>query len=161
MKRFLMFVLCFVFLVLVSGCEVDDEVRHDLFDTLQNEEIIDEDLDFIASYTSKTTGLFISSDTYYLYEDEDDNIIAINYFSCTGNTTCDSDYKISIYDVEVEDVELIEIDDEEVGYYDHYYIMKDKYYENMNYDLTLNDEYYATKHTKFLFFDYYKIDNED
>lgn len=161
MKKFLLCILFFIISVLVTGCEVDDEVRNELFESLQKQEIIEEDLDFITSFTSKNIGLFISSKTYDLYKDDDDNIIGIYYFSCSGNNYCNSDYKIEIYDIEVEDEELIEIDEDDLGGYEHYYIMDDKYYENINYDLTLKDEYFVTEHKKFFFFKYYKIDTED
>ena len=146
MKKILFCFINIFALICLTGCNASDEASDNMFLSLQKEEIVEKDFKFIEKITSVSlmTDHLPQRKTFYIYTDDNNNYIGINYSSCNGDYSCDTDYKVSIYDISLNDDEIVYIDDPSVDI-EHYYVNNGKYSENINYDLSLKNEYHATE----------------
>ena len=157
MKKSFMYAICIIVILFITGCGVNKQTEDVLFRSLQNEGIIDKDLILVETFTSKSVGVFIISNTYYIYKDKNNGYLGIEYSSCIGDYSCDADYKVSIYNVEATDEELVYISEDDIGSKERYFVINGKYVEDVNYDLTLKKEYQATEYKPLFGKKYYKF----
>ena len=158
MKKSFRYFIWIIAILFITGCGVEEQIRDVLFKSLQNEGIIDKDLSLVETFTSKTISFNINSSTYYIYRNENDNYLGIKYSSCNGDYSCNADYKVSIYNVELTDEEIIYIDEDDIGEKEQYFIIDDKYAEEINYDLRLRNEYQATEYKPLFGEHYFKFE---
>ena len=138
-KKFIYFILI-ITILFITGCQVGKQKTEKIFTSLKNEGIIGNDLSLVKKFTSKTISININSSIYYIYKDKNNTYLGIKYSSCNGDYLCDSDYKISIYNVKLTDDEIIYINEDEIGTKEKYYIIDNKYAKNINNELTLKNE---------------------
>lgn len=159
-KKFLICLIGIIVLITITGCSITENTRDSIYDSLKKQNIIDENLEFVETVTSKTISFLISSNTYYIYKDSKNNFIAIYYSSCNGDYTCDADYRVSIYNATL-NKEIIYIDEEDIGIKENYYIFDDKYAENCKYNMTLVRSYYAIEKSSFFRGKYFSFELVD
>lgn len=155
-KKILIYLIGIIILIGIIGCDADEETSYILFNSLKSQKLIDEDFNFVETVIERENSLFITRTTYYIYEDSNDNYLAIQYSSCNGDNTCDSDYKVKIYDASLTNDDIIYIDD--ISGEERYYIFDNKYSKNNKYDLTCTKAYYATKKYKLFKGNYYSFE---
>lgn len=114
-----------------------------MYDKLQDQNIIDKNMKFVDSVTEVETVLFILKNTFYIYQNDNDNYIAIKYTKTGHKKNEKCDYKIYIYhNVKVRnDIKLLDSGD--IGNMEKYSIYKNgKYtYENKYYNESSNEIY--------------------
>ena len=145
MKKVLFCLIGIITLIGITGCNASKDSSDVIFNSLKSEKIIDKNLEFVETVTSKNISFLINSTTYYIYKTSNNNFVAISYSSCNGDYTCDADYKVSIYDATSNEEEIIYIDEEDIGEKENYYIFDNKYSENNKYNLTNKNDYFATE----------------
>lgn len=143
MKKFLNCLILFLVVISFSGCDAGEKESGIMFDSLKTEKIVDKDFEFIEKITSKNISYTISSETYYVYKDTDDNLIAVKYSYANEDYGSEADYIVSIYKASLINEKINYIDKEQLGNIEHYYIYDDKYSENNKYDFKLTDKYAA------------------
>ncbi len=157
MKKVLICLIGIIALIGMTGCDASRDTSESIFSSLKKEKIVDKNLEFVETVTSKTISFVIDSNTYYIYRDSKNNFVAIQYSSCNGDYTCNADYKVSVYNATLNE-EIIYIDEEEIGGKEYYYIFDDKYAENNKYNLTLTKEYLVTEKSKLFKGKYYSLE---
>lgn len=106
-KTFLCLVLLIGFICLTC-CDSNSDAVAGILTALKNDEIVDNNLVLIDKVTKTTTTLFITKTTYYIYENEDSELIAINYNTNVSSDN-DYDYSVTIYnDVSSGEVEYVD-----------------------------------------------------
>ena len=115
MKKILICLLSIIALTGMTGCDASKDTSDVILNSLKNEKIIDKNLEFVETVTSKNIRFLINSTTYYIYKTSNNNFVAISYSSCNGDYTCDDDYKVSIYDATLNEEEIIYINEEDIG----------------------------------------------
>lgn len=120
-EKVLICLISIIVLITITGCDASKDTSDSIFSSLKKEKIVDKNLEFVETVTSKTISFNISSQTYYIYKDSNNNFVAIQYSSCNGDYTCDADYKVSIYDATLNE-EIIYIDEKDIGGKENYYI---------------------------------------
>ena len=79
MKRIISVLLVISILLLsLTGCDAGSEASEDIFEALQKQKFIEKDLEYVDTVTKVTAGLFLTRTTYYIYQDQESNLIAIN-----------------------------------------------------------------------------------
>lgn len=158
MKKVLVGLISLIVLMTITGCNATKDISDNIFSSLKKEEIVDKNLEFVETVTKKTFSVFIKSETYYIYKDLNDNFVAILYSSCNGDYTCDTDYKVSIYNADLTDEKIAYIDEDELKGKDYYYIFDNQYAKNNKYNLTFNEEYQAFERKPFFRKNYYTFE---
>lgn len=158
MKKILICLLSIIALTGMTGCDASKDTSDVILNSLKNEKIIDKNLEFVETVTSKNISFVISSTTYHIYKKSNNNFVAIQYSSCNGNYTCDADYKVSIYDASLTDDDIIYIDKNDISGEESYYIFDNKYSKNNKYNLTLTKEYLATEKSALFKGKYYSLE---
>lgn len=158
MKKILICLLSIIALTGMTGYDASKDTSDVILNSLKNEKIIDKNLEFVETVTSKNISFVISSTTYHIYKKSNNNFVAIQYSSCNGNYTCDADYKVSIYDASLTDDDIIYIDKNDISGEESYYIFDNKYSKNNKYNLTLTKEYLATEKSALFKGKYYSLE---
>lgn len=118
-KKLLILLLSIIILTTISGCvtytyyDIDDNERNNLFNSMQSQGIVNDDFTFVETF--KRSGGWAFSVTvriYYVYEDANENYIAILY----SDNNDEIDYEISVYDVSLTGANEYEIN-ENIGHY--------------------------------------------
>lgn len=146
MRKILICVLGIIALIGLTGCEASEDDANVIFASLKKEKIIDKDLDYAETITEKTFSYLISTNTYYIYQDSQDNLLAIQYSSCKSQNNCDGDYVLRIYEAQSTDEEITYISEDDAKKMETFYLFDGKYAKNNKYDLDLKESYFATKH---------------
>lgn len=148
-KKLLLSFILILFTFCLVGCDSNSVEVNELLSALQKEKIVDQNLKQVSTVTKMNVGIHITTKTYYIYENEDSKLIAINY-SKSSSSKNDYDYYIEIYnDVTVDDnPEYLEEDSSPEVYYTY---DNDKKTVKNKYILNDRTDYKVTK-SKFLFF---------
>lgn len=94
--------------VCLTGCDSNVDAVDGMLNALKSDGIVDENLVLVDKVTKTGTTLFLTKTTYYIYENQDSNLVAINYNTDVSSKN-DYDYSVTIYnDVSVSDVEYID-----------------------------------------------------
>ena len=115
--------LCLLFIcgfLCLTGCDTSKETTDSLLSILQKEKIVDNDLALVDKVSKIGTTLFYSQTTYYIYENNNGNLIAINYDTDISSKN-EYDYSIAIYnDVSINsNIEYLEDDTTLESYYSY------------------------------------------
>ena len=104
----------------LTGCDTSKETTDSLLTALQKEKIVDTDLTLIDKVSKIGTTLFYSQTTYYIYEDSNDKLIAINYDTDISSQN-EYDYSVAVYyDVSINnDIEYLGDDTTPESYYSY------------------------------------------
>lgn len=130
-------VIC-VFLCL-TGCDTNKETSDSLLKTLQNEKIVDNNLTLIDKVSKIGTTLFYSQTTYYIYENNNGELIAINYDTNISSKN-NYDYLVAIYyDVSIN--QNIEYLDDDTALENYYAYQDGKKSEDNKYNLENKTDY--------------------
>lgn len=116
--------------------------------------------------TEKIISYYISSKEYDIYKDSNNNYLAIKYSSCNGDSSCDADYEVAVYDATLTSEELIYIDEDMIDVKEHFHILNNVYDENSNliytenekYNLETKEVYYADKTKNIFGKEYFKFE---
>ncbi len=143
--------------LLLTGCDANDEDRELIYKSLQKENIVDKDFEYKELITDVGTVLFLTKDNYHIYENDDEELIAISYVSCNGRYDCDTGFVVTIYDVEPTDLELAYIEEEDIDTAEYYCKFDGKYADNCKYEFKEKEKYNAVKHKRLIFSDYFEF----
>lgn len=117
----------------LCGCESSEKDREGIFKALKDKEIISDTMKQIDSQYSSFYGMWCEGKTYYIYQDEDDNMIAIEYNYGTQNE--DTEHLVTIYrNITLNDEEINTIDEEDAK-------CEDGFYKYQNGEYTDNNKY--------------------
>lgn len=118
-KIFLCLLVICGFLCL-TGCDTNSETTDSLLSALQKEKIVDTDLTLVDKVSKIGTTLFYSQTTYYIYENSNDELIAINYDTDISSQN-EYDYSVAVYyDVSINnDIEYLGDDTTPESYYSY------------------------------------------
>lgn len=102
----------------LTACDSSSENVDNLLTTLQKEKIVDKNLKLIDTEVDINAGIHISRTTYYIYENQNSELIAINYNTNIYSKN-DYDYSIIIYsNVTINnDIEYLDDDASPESYY--------------------------------------------
>ena len=108
MKKIVLSLVILLGVVCLTGCDSNVDAVDGMLYALKSDGIVDENLVLIDKVTKTGTTLFLTKTTYYIYENQDSKLIAINYNTDVSSKN-DYDYSVTIYnDVSVSDVEYID-----------------------------------------------------
>lgn len=108
MKKSFLSLVVLLCLTCLTGCDSNSDVVDVMLNTLKNNDVVDKKLVLVDKVTKTSTTLFFTKTTYYIYENQDSKLIAINY-DTNKLSTNDYDYSVKIYnDVLENDVEYID-----------------------------------------------------
>lgn len=139
-------VLCCTFCLV--GCNSSNETVDNLLTALQEEQIVDKDLELIDEVVGVNVGTTISRTTYYIYKNQNSELIAINY-DTNIYSKYDFDYSITIYSKVSINNDIEYLDDDKIP--EHYYIYQnDEKSEYNKYNLE-NQTIYLISESKPLF----------
>lgn len=96
MKKILLSLLVVFSVFCLTACDSSNESIDNLLTVLQKEKIVDKNLKLIDKVVDINAGIHISRTTYYIYENENSKLIAINYNTDLYSKN-DYDYSITIY----------------------------------------------------------------
>lgn len=118
MKKILLSLLVVVGMFCLTACDSNSENVDNLLTALQEEKIVDTDLTLVDKVSKIGTTLFYSQTTYYIYENNNNELIAINYDTDISSKN-DYDYSITIYsNVTINnDIEYLDDDASPESYY--------------------------------------------
>ncbi len=95
--RKVLFSLILVFsLFCLSACDSGGKTVDNLFAFLQQEDIVDDNLVLVDTVVKINAGIIPSGNSYYIYENDKSELIAINYDTNIYSKN-DYDYSVSIY----------------------------------------------------------------
>ena len=146
MRKILICVLGIIALIGLTGCEASEDDAKVIFTSLKKEKIIDKDSEYVETVTEEIFSYLISTNTYYIYQDSQDNLLAIQYSSCQGQYNCDDDYVLNIYKAKLTDKEITYVSEDDAKKMETFYLFDGKYAQNNKYDLDFKESYFATKH---------------
>ena len=117
-KKILLSLLVLFCTFCLVGCDSSSDTVENLLTAIQQDEIVDKDLELIDKVVDINAGISISRTTYYIYENKNSELIAINYDTNIYSKN-DYDYSIAIYfDVSINnDIEYIDEDSSPESYY--------------------------------------------
>lgn len=108
MKKIVLSLVLLLGFVCLTGCDSNVDAVDGMLKALKNDGIVDKNLVLVDKVTKTGTTLFLTKTTYYIYENQDSKLIAINYNTDVSSKN-DYDYSVTIYnDVSVSDVEYID-----------------------------------------------------
>ena len=108
MKKIILSLMLLLGFICLTCCDSNSNSVNGMFSSLKKEGIIDNNLVLIDKVTKTSTTLFLTKTTYYIYENEDSELIAINYNTNISSDN-DYDYFVTIYnDVSANDVEYVD-----------------------------------------------------
>lgn len=118
MKKILLSLLIVVSMFCLTACDSSSENVDNLLTALQKKKIVDIDLTLVDTESKIGTTLFYSQTTYYIYENNNNELIAINYDTDIYSKN-DYDYSITIYsNVTINnDIEYLDDDSSPESYY--------------------------------------------
>lgn len=140
MKKIFLSLFVLFAIICLTGCDSNSDAVDGMLSALQKDGIVDNNLVLIDKVTKTGTTLFLTKTTYYIYENQNSELIAIHYNTDVSSKN-DYDYSISIYnDVSVDDVEYIE----DSATPETYYTYQDgKQSESNKYNLTSKKVYFV------------------
>lgn len=107
MKKIVLSLVLLLGFVCLTGCDSNTDAVDGMLNALKNDGIVDKNLVLVDKVTKTGTTLFLTKTTYYIYKNQDSNLVAINYNTDVSSKN-DYDYSVTIYnDVSVSDVEYI------------------------------------------------------
>ncbi len=119
MKKILLSLLVVVSMFCLTACDSSSESVDNLLTALQEEKIVDTDLTLVDKVSKIGTTLFYSQTTYYIYENNNNELIAINYDTDISSKN-EYDYSVAIYyDVSINNVEYLDDDTTLESYYSY------------------------------------------
>lgn len=119
MKKILLSLLVVVSMFCLTACDSSSESVDNLLTALQEEKIVDTDLTLVDKVSKIGTTLFYSQTTYYIYENNNNELIAINYDTDISSKN-EYDYSVAIYyDVSINNVEYLNDDATLESYYSY------------------------------------------
>ena len=157
MKKIVICILAMIMCISMFGCSSSGGEDKSVLASLKKEKIIDNDFELIDEVTDIYTVNFRTEYTYSIYENDDEELIAIFYDEAHSDD--EYDYIIRIYnDVTTRDVEYID----DASGLDEYCVYKDgtKSEEN-KYDMSDVEIYYAYKKPSKLGISYEFEEKED
>lgn len=118
MKKILLSLLIVVSMFCLTACDSSSESIDNLLTALQKEKIVDKNLKLIDKEVDINAGIHISRTTYYIYENQNSELIAINYNTNIYSKN-DYDYSITIYSNVTmnNDIEYLDDDASPESYY--------------------------------------------
>ena len=135
MNKFILLTLCIFCIAALTGCESDNDDRTKMFSEMENQQIILKGYNKFDMVSICHLEVEICKcDNYYIYKDNNSNMIAINYeknISKYGN----HDYVVTLYNNVFETNDFNNISKDEANCFEHTYYK----YENGN--LTNNNKY--------------------
>lgn len=127
-KKIILSLLVICGFLFLTGCDTNKETTDSLLTALQKEKIVDTDLTLIDKVSKIGTTLFYSQTTYYIYENSNDKLIAINYDTDISSQN-EYDYSVAVYyNVSVNsDIEYLDNDTTPENYYSYQNGKKSEY----------------------------------
>lgn len=117
MKKIVLSLVLLLGFVCLTGCDSNTDAVDGMLNALKNDGIVDKNLVLVDKVTKTGTTLFLTKTTYYIYKNQDSNLVAINYNTDVSSKN-DYDYSVTIYnDVSVSDVEYIDDSSNPETYY--------------------------------------------
>lgn len=118
MKKILLSLLVVFSVFCLTACDSSNESIDNLLTALQEENIVDKNLKLVDKEVDINAGIHISRTTYHIYENQNSELIAINYKTDMYSKN-DYDYSITIYsDVTINnDIEYLDDDASPESYY--------------------------------------------
>lgn len=108
MKKIVLSLVLLLGFVCLTGCDSNVDAVDRMLNALKNDGIVDKNLVLVDKVTKTGATLFLTKTTYYIYENQNSKLIAINYNTDVSSKN-DYDYSVTIYnDVSVSDVEYID-----------------------------------------------------
>lgn len=97
MKKILLCLLTFLGIIFLSGCNnVNVEKVEELLNSMKKQKIVEKDIELVDEVSSVYTGYLYSKTKYYIYETNDNKLLAISYEN-NIHAKNDYDYIITIY----------------------------------------------------------------
>lgn len=119
MKKILLSLFVVVSMFCLTACDSSSENVDNLLTAFQKEKIVNTDLTLVDKVSKIGTTLFYSQTTYYIYENNNNELIAINYDTNTSSKN-EYDYSVAIYyDVSINNVEYLNDDTTLESYYSY------------------------------------------
>lgn len=154
-RKIVMVFICLFSIVLVSGCESNDEDRTALLKVLQKEDIVSKDYKLIDTVTYSNSGIIPDYRVYYIYQNDSEDMIAINYYTDKLGQT-NYDYSVIVYSNVTlrDDINEINVLDPDGSYR---YTSNDNVTNLNMYNLEESKQYNFNK-KKFLFIERYVLE---
>lgn len=119
MKKILLSLFVVVSMFCLTACDSSGENVDNLLTAFQKEKIVNTDLTLVDKVSKIGTTLFYSQTTYYIYENSNNELIAINYDTNISSKN-EYDYSVAIYyDVSINNVEYLNDDTTLESYYSY------------------------------------------
>ncbi len=119
MKKILLSLFVVVSMFCLTACDSSSENVDNLLTAFQEEKIVNTDLTLVDKVSKIGTTLFYSQTTYYIYENNNNELIAINYDTNISSKN-KYDYSVAIYyDVSINNVEYLNDDTTLESYYSY------------------------------------------
>lgn len=119
MKKILLSLFVVVSMFCLTACDSSSENVDNLLTAFQEEKIVNTDLTLVDKVSKIGTTLFYSQTTYYVYENNNNELIAINYDTNISSKN-KYDYSVAIYyDVSINNVEYLNDDTTLESYYSY------------------------------------------
>lgn len=155
-KKILLCLLVIIEIICLTGCDSSNETVNILFDSLKKQKIVDNDLKLVDSFTDINAGIIPSRNTYYIYENTEGELLAINYDT---NIFSEEKYSITIYyDVEINSDIVIYENEEEILNKERFFLYEDETYTIENKYNLMEEKQYVVHKKRFLFFTKYKFE---
>lgn len=117
MKKVILSLMLLLGFICLTGCDSNGNAVDGMLNTLKKDGIVDKNLVLVDKVTKTSTTLFLTKTTYYIYENQDSKLIAINYNTDISSKN-DYDYSVTIYnDISINDVEYIDDSTNPEAYY--------------------------------------------
>lgn len=160
MKR-LCYVVCTLLLISLVGCGFTEQDKEIIIDTLKDESvgILSEESELVTVQTHRYWGLFPGTESFYIYSNPDDSLVAIRYKeNKEQEDEKDYTYKFLVCEVEEQNPEEI-VEAEDIEKLENYYYTHDDsgdnvYYEVPPYIIGDSYTYYISKKKSFLSYTY-------
>ncbi len=119
MKKILLILFVVFSIFYLPACDSSSQSIDNLLTAFQEEKIIDTDLTLIDKVSKIETTLFYSQTTYYIYKNNNNDLIAINYNTDISSKN-EYDYKVTIYyNVSTNDIEYLDNNTTLESYYSY------------------------------------------
>ncbi len=119
MKKILLSLFVVVSMFCLTACDSSSENVDNLLTAFQEEKIVNTDLTLVDKVSKIGTTLFYSQTTYYIYENNNNELIAINYDTNISSKN-EYDYSVAIYyDVSINNVKYLNDDTTLESYYSY------------------------------------------